>query len=97
MKLVIVPVALEELQDAAAFYAATANAELGLAFVTEFERAASRILVNPNVGAVFRGTQRRYVLPRFPYGVFYQVTSDEIRIVAVAHQRRRPGYWASRK
>ncbi|MEO8133537.1 MAG: type II toxin-antitoxin system RelE/ParE family toxin [Betaproteobacteria bacterium] len=97
MKLVIVPLALDELQSVAAFYAATANAELGLAFIAEFERAASRILVSPHVGAVFGRARRRYVLPRFPYNLIYQVTSDEIRIIAVAHQRRRPTYWAGRK
>ena len=43
MKLVIVPLALGELHDAAAFYAASANAELGLAFLAEFDRAVSGI------------------------------------------------------
>ena len=97
MKLVIVPLALGELHDAAAFYAASANAKLGLAFLAEFDRAVSGILANPLAGALFRGTRRRYVLRRFPYSVFYQVASDEIRVVAVAHHRRRPSYWAGRK
>ena len=97
MKLVIVPLALGELNDAAAFYVASANAELGLAFVGEFERAVHDILANPHVGAIFRKTRRRYLLRRFPYSVFYHVASDEIRIVAVAHQRRRPAYWSGRK
>jgi plasmid stabilization system protein ParE len=97
VKLVIVPLALGELHDAAAFYAASANTELGLAFVAEFDRAVGRILVNPRVGAIFRGTRRRYVLRRFPYSIFYQVALDEIRVVAVAHQRRRPSYRAGRK
>ena len=69
MKLVIVPPALAELHDAADFYTARANVELGLAFVAEFERTAHLILANP----------------------------EEIRVVAVAHHRRRPAYWASRK
>jgi plasmid stabilization system protein ParE len=97
VKLVIVPLALGELHDAAAFYTASANAGLGVAFIAEFDRAASGILANPYVGAVFRGTRRRYVLRRFPYSVFYQIAADEIRIVAVAHQRRRPAYWVGRK
>ena len=97
MKLVVVPLALAELHDAAAFYAASANAELGLAFLAEFERAAADILANPEVGAVFRPSWRRYVLRRFPYSVFYQIAGDEIRVIAVAHQRRRPSYWAGRK
>jgi plasmid stabilization system protein ParE len=95
--LVIVPLALRELHDAAAFYAASANVELGLAFLAEFDRAVNGMLANSLVGAVFRGTRRRYVLRRFPYSVFYQATSDEIRSVAVAHHRRRPSYWAGRR
>ncbi|HEY6897386.1 MAG TPA: type II toxin-antitoxin system RelE/ParE family toxin [Rhodocyclaceae bacterium] len=89
--------ALAELHDAAAFYTAKANAELGLAFVAEFERTATLILDNPMLGAILGGTRRQYALRRFPYRVIYQITADELRIVAVAHHRRRPNYWASRK
>ncbi len=97
MKLVIVPPALGELHDAAAFYTESANIELGLAFVAEFERTANVILANPTLGLIFRGNRRRYLLRRFPYSVIYQVTSNELRVIAVAHHRRRPGYWAGRK
>ena len=97
MKLVVVPLALTELQEAADFYTAKANVELGLAFVAEFERTANLILANPSIGAIFRGTRRRFPLRRFPYSAIYQVTSEELWIVAVAHNRQRPGYWANRK
>ena len=97
MRLVVVPLALTELHDVAAFYAARANAELGLAFIAEFERTANQILTNPMIGAIFRGDRRRYSLRRFPYSLIYQITAEEIRIIAVAHHRRRPGYWAKRK
>ena len=96
MKLVIVPLALAELKDAAAFYTARANVELGLAFVAEFERTASLALENPLLGTVFRGNRRRYLFRRFPYSIIYQITNDELRIIAVAHHRRRPGYSANR-
>lgn len=97
MKLVVATPALAELRDAAAFYALKANVELGLAFVAEFERAANLVFANPLLGAVFRGTRRRYLLRRFPYSIIYQVAAEELRILAVAHHRRRPGYWALRK
>ena len=97
MKLVVSPAALAELHDAAAFYTLKANVDLGLAFVTEFERTANFILANPLIGAVFRGTRRHYILRRFPYSIIYQVAAEELRILAVAHHRRRPGYWAQRK
>lgn len=97
MKLVVVPLALAELHDATAFYALKANAELGLAFVAEFERAANLVFANPQLGSVFCGARRRYFLRRFPYSIIYQLTTEELRIFAVAHHRRRPNYWVQRK
>lgn len=97
MKLVVTPPALAELHDAAAFYTLQANVELGLTFVAEFERTANFVLDNPLLGTVFRSTRRRYILRRFPYSIIYQVTAEELRILAVAHHRRRPGYWAQRE
>ena len=97
MKLVVVPPALVELRDVADFYTAKANVELGLAFVAEFERTVNLILTNPFIGEVFNGARRRFSLRRFPYSAIYQVTPEELRIVAVAHHRQRPGYWGNRK
>lgn len=93
MKLVVAQPALAELHDTATFYTLKANVGLGLAFVAEFERTANFVLANPLIGAVFRGTRRRYFLRRFPYSIIYQVTAEELRILAIAHHRRRPGYW----
>jgi hypothetical protein len=33
---------------------------------------------------------------RFPYSLIYAALVDEIRILAVAHHSRRPGYWRDR-
>jgi toxin ParE1/3/4 len=97
MNLVIVPAALAELQAAAAFYAIKANVDTARALVDEFERAVNLLLLNPHLGSRFRGARRRYPLRRFPYSVIYQRTADELRVVALAHQRRRPNYWRDRK
>lgn len=97
MKSVIIPLALAELREAAAFYSARAGAELGLAFVAEFERVAKIIHENPLAGTVVRLNRLAYPFRRFPYSVmYYLVQDDELRIIAVAHQRRRPNYWAKR-
>ena len=95
MRLVVVPPALAELQDAADHYASQGGLSLGHDFVTEFERVASLLLANPQLGTSSRGA-RRYFMSRFPYSLIYQVKTDELRILAVAHQRRRPGYWRGR-
>jgi len=39
---------------------------------------------------------RRALLARFPYALVFLVREDEVRVLAVAHARRRPGYWLSR-
>lgn len=42
-----------------------------------------------------RGT-RRFFLPNFPFSVVYREADGSIEIVAVAHNRRHPGYWLAR-
>ena len=56
----------------------------------------SRIAEAPLRYPVAEHGTRRLVLRRFPYNVFYRVGTEEIVIVAVAHQKRHPGYWAVR-
>jgi toxin ParE1/3/4 len=86
-----------ELIDGALFYAREANAELGVAFIAEFERSLGVRCNYPRLGPVWRGTTRRFPLRRFPYTILYQVKPEEVRVIALAHQSRRPGYWRGRK
>ena len=39
---------------------------------------------------------RRALLPRFPYALVFFELEEELRVIAVAHVRRRPGYWLYR-
>jgi len=39
---------------------------------------------------------RRRAVTRFPYHVVYLEAGTDIRILAVAHDRRKPGYWEGR-
>ncbi|HVC48314.1 MAG TPA: type II toxin-antitoxin system RelE/ParE family toxin [Terracidiphilus sp.] len=39
---------------------------------------------------------RRILLHRFPYSIVFRELLHEIQIIAVAHAKRRPGYWAAR-
>lgn len=40
---------------------------------------------------------RRVVVNRFPYVVIYELVDLEIRILAIAHSRRREDYWRDRR
>jgi toxin ParE1/3/4 len=39
---------------------------------------------------------RRALFARFPFSVIYRVRADRVEVIAVAHQRREPGYWKYR-
>ena len=44
-----------------------------------------------------RGDVRVRLLRRYPYSIVYAVRPEHVVIVAIAHQKRRPGYWQSRR
>ena len=97
MNVLLHPEAAAELGEAASFYAERAHRELGLAFIAEFERSINLLSERPELGALWRGTARRLPLRRFPYSVIYRLIDGTIQVLAVAHQRRRPGYWRKRQ
>lgn len=53
-------------------------------------------LDSPELGTPGAFRVRRLALRRFPYLLVYEATEASLRIVAVAHGKRKPGYWASR-
>jgi toxin ParE1/3/4 len=65
--------------------------------VKEFEHSVSLLLEHPGLGMIWRNGKRRLVMRRFRYTLIYTVAGDQIRILAVAHHSRRPGYWRGRK
>lgn len=66
------------------------------AFAHTIDNAVSRIMENPTRHPLAEHKTRKFVLQLFPFNIFYLLTGSEIVIVAVAHQRRRPGYWQGR-
>ena len=86
----------EELNEAAAYYA-QARPGLGDAFLAEAQRAVSALAASPLAGTAVEGDVRWWLLARFPYSVLYRVRADHIRVLAIAHQKRRPLYWRGRR
>ena len=87
--------ARRELEAAVSFYDSV-YPELGRDFALEVRALCQRIAESPLSGVEVRPEIRRRILRRFPYAVLYVIEHDEVIIVAVAHQRRCPGYWAER-
>lgn len=88
--------ALRELNEITSYYEWQLP-NLGLDFLDELESVLSLVAENPHLGAIHHRSFRRVLLQRFPFAVFYLVEGDVIRVMAVAHQRRMPGYWSKRR
>jgi len=65
-------------------------------FETALDRAIDRVADSPNRWPSYLHGTRRLVLRRFPFSIVYRVDTERVLIIAIAHQRRRPGYWARR-
>ncbi len=92
--------ALEELVEAARWYEERERGRGAMFSNAAFARveALSRF---PDAGVPVQGVSgvllaRQVRLLRYPYLVVYAVAEDEIRVVALAHERQQPGYWTDR-
>lgn len=65
-------------------------------FWQELRRARESVTQHPHSWSHFLYGTRCFRLKRFPYGLIYVVGDDRIVGVAVAHLKRRPGYWRDR-
>jgi plasmid stabilization system protein ParE len=69
-------------------------------FVSEVRRVSALIAKQPGLGAPWNDARpsvpaRRAPLTRFPYQIIY-IEGIIIQIVALAHTKRRAGYWIDR-
>ena len=75
---------------------------LGEDFLKELESAYLRVEDHPHryarltVPSMKDREFRRLLLRRFPYKVIYEIRSEVVVVLAVAHGRRRPNYWLER-
>jgi plasmid stabilization system protein ParE len=90
------PEAQQDLREAAEFYREQAGTALSQSFLAEFEHSVRLLLQYPRLGAIWRHGKRRLVTRRFAFSVIYTLVDDQVRILAVAHHSRRPGYWQGR-
>jgi toxin ParE1/3/4 len=95
MNFVKEPAAEKELIDAAAFYDRQ-RPGLGDRFIDEFERVVTLLIEHPELGVRVGDDRRVIVLNRFPFRLVYVLEDSGIRIIAVAHQKRRPDFWRGR-
>lgn len=87
--------AAADLAEAHSWYEAQ-RAGLGTQFLDEVEWILERVGAGPlRFPVVFRDT-RRALVRRFPYAIYFRLTGDQARVLAVVHQRRDPRIWKQR-
>jgi plasmid stabilization system protein ParE len=90
-------------EEALAEFIATAgyyNAQipgLGESFIDEIEAGIAKILTNPTTWRVIEHDVRRYLVHRFPYGIYYTIENDTVAIWAVRSLQREEDDWRSRR
>jgi toxin ParE1/3/4 len=89
------PLAADEAEAAERWYRER-NEIASSRFQRELDRAVDLISERPNTGSPYLVNTKRVLMRRFPFFVVYRVRGENVQIVAVAHARRRPGYWRTR-
>ncbi len=95
MNVAFLPAAEEELNEAVAYYEERVPG-LGEDLLAEADAGCGLLSLQSNLGMKLDAIHRRLPLRRFPFGLIFRVDPGAVRIVAFAHNRRRPGYWRSR-
>ena len=95
MRLIYHPDAETELIEVARYYESRV-ATLGVQFLDDADRAVCRILATPQRWRIVQENVRSYLMPRFPYAIYYRDLSDCIHILAFKHYNRHPSYWRYR-
>ncbi len=90
------PEAIEDIRQAVAWYRKESDS-VADRFKAELRHAELRITSTPQTWPDYLLGTKRYVIKKYPYSLVDVQRSDKIIILAVAHSRRKPGYWDGRK
>lgn len=96
----IEPEAIEELSAAAEWYERRREG-LGSEFIAAVDAVLATVGRDPGRFPSYPGSDprlgvRRAGTPRFPFSIAFIDLDSVVRVIAIAHERRRPGYWRDR-
>jgi len=90
--IVLLPEAEAEVREAFLWYLERSTVAAS-EFRTEALEAIDGLAKSAHTWPIDEDGVRHLVLRRFPFTVVYELDSDRVTVLAVAHHRRRPGYW----
>jgi toxin ParE2 len=85
-----------ELDEAVEWHAQQAPG-LGDAFLVEILKVFRLVEQFPEAWHPLAPGIRRCRMNRFPYSVIYALENDELVVLAIAHQHRKPFFWRDRR
>ncbi len=89
------PQAYEEILGAKAYIKSDDPAEAEL-FGIAFNEALKWTRSEPLLFRCFEKEYRKVKVGKFRYSIVFRLRSDEVQILAVAHDSLKPGYWKNR-
>ncbi len=89
------PQAWQEIEAADDWYRQR-SVDVSIEFILAVSDALESVSTAPRRWPPYLFGTRRFVLHRFPFSIIYLDDQDALSIVAVAHNKRKPGYWKSR-
>jgi plasmid stabilization system protein ParE len=89
------PEASDEIDGAYTWYAMRST-HAADGFYEELFKALDMVHQRPRQFPSYLHGTRRVLLDSYPFSVVFRELPRKIQIVAVAHAKRRPGYWAKR-
>lgn len=95
MKIVVLDEAEQDLREGYRFYESQAMG-VGVYFLDSLFADIDSLQLYPGRHPIHFGGYHRALSRRFPFGVYYTVTGDEIRVHAVLDLRRRPAWLRKR-
>ena len=81
---------------AAVEYYEESQVGLGRRFREAVETEVESIGAMPFRFRVLHAPFRRCLIPKFPYSIIFAIEPNFVLIMAVAHAKRKPGYWHDR-
>ena len=94
-QLIVRPEAEEDIKEAYQWYEEQ-GVRLGDDFLLCIEEGLSKIQRDPKMYPIVYRNIRRILIRRFPFGIFYVVSSEKLVVLAVLHGRRDPKRWKNR-
>ena len=96
MRLVLRRQAKADLREAIDWYEAR-KPDLGRSFLVAVEATLSSIRENLRIyPRVDPAVRRAATTGRFPFGIFYRIDGDRVRVIAILHNARNPEHWKRR-